>query len=136
MTPIGRASYRALGCRAVAENLRPDRDTRRQLSQPRAVRWTAWVRTPALMNTHAAGTHHATHSGEGETDVTERFWLWFWHWLARLMPARLVYWAVIRAGAHATTGRYGSTIAPGVTLDRILGRWSRDKLKVGGGEAE
>jgi hypothetical protein len=50
---------------------------------------------------------------------TERFWTW----LAWKLPRPLVYWAAIRLLAHATTGRYGSTIALELTAMDALRRW-------------
>jgi hypothetical protein len=45
--------------------------------------------------------------------------------LAWWLPRRVVYFALIRGWAYATTGRYGSTIAPEVTADEVLRRWER-----------
>ena len=47
----------------------------------------------------------------------------FWTWLAWKLPRPLVYWAVIRAGVHATTGPYSSQIVPETTLPDVLKRW-------------
>ncbi len=48
------------------------------------------------------------------------------YWIARHLPDRVVYWAVIRAWTHATTGPYGSTVVPDVTASLIVNRWGRD----------
>lgn len=47
----------------------------------------------------------------------------FWFWLAWRLPRRLVYFAVIRAWAHGTTGQWGDTEAPGLRVDEALQRW-------------
>lgn len=39
------------------------------------------------------------------------------------LPRDVIYWAVIRAGAHATTGRWGHVESPAVTITEILERW-------------
>ena len=49
------------------------------------------------------------------------------HWIARHLPNRLVYWCAIVLGAYATTGKYGHTIVPELTLTDALKRWE-DKL--------
>lgn len=49
----------------------------------------------------------------------------FWSWLARRLPRELVYHAVIRCFAHGTTGQYGHTEAPGLTVAEALRRWRR-----------
>jgi hypothetical protein len=41
------------------------------------------------------------------------------------LPRKVVYFAVIRAWAHATDGQYGSTVVPEVTADVVLRRWGR-----------
>lgn len=46
-------------------------------------------------------------------------------WIAYLLPKRVVYWAMIRAGAYATDGKYGSTVVPEVTLVDVLERWEK-----------
>jgi hypothetical protein len=40
----------------------------------------------------------------------------FMFWLAWKMPKSLVYFCAIRVGAHATTGKYGNTIVPELTM--------------------
>ena len=49
----------------------------------------------------------------------------FWLWLARKLPRRLRYWAVIVAGAEATTGKWGDTEAPALLLPDLLKRIDR-----------
>lgn len=41
------------------------------------------------------------------------------------MPRSWVYWAVIRATCHATTGPYGNTDVPEVTAVEVLKRWEK-----------
>lgn len=48
----------------------------------------------------------------------------FWTWLAWKLPRPLVYWATIRCGAHATTGRWSNQIVPETTLPDLLQRWT------------
>jgi hypothetical protein len=43
--------------------------------------------------------------------------------IAWRLPRRVVMWCYVRVGAHATTGRYGSTLVPEVTMMDALGRW-------------
>jgi len=43
--------------------------------------------------------------------------------IARRLPRWLVYWAAIRLGAEATSGRYGSTVVPELTFMDALKRW-------------
>jgi hypothetical protein len=43
-------------------------------------------------------------------------------WLARHMPRRLRYWAVIVAGADATTGKWSATVVPDITFMEVLQR--------------
>lgn len=47
----------------------------------------------------------------------------FWIWLAWRLPRRLVYFAAIRFGAHATTGEHGNTVVPDLTYMDALERW-------------
>lgn len=39
------------------------------------------------------------------------------------LPRRVAYWATIRVGANATTGRYGNQIVPELTFTEALQRW-------------
>lgn len=43
--------------------------------------------------------------------------------IARRLPRRVVYYAAIRLWAHGTTGRYGRTIAPELTVADAIERW-------------
>lgn len=53
--------------------------------------------------------------------LLERLLMWF----AWKLPRRLVYWTVVRATVHATTGPYSSVIAPDVRAQDVLERWRR-----------
>lgn len=49
----------------------------------------------------------------------EKLMLWFvWK-----LPRKLVMWCYLRVGAHATTGRFGNTIATDITMMEALKRW-------------
>jgi hypothetical protein len=51
--------------------------------------------------------------------MNERFWTWLaWH-----LPKKLVYWATIRAGAHASTGEWSNQIVPEMYFVDVLKRW-------------
>lgn len=50
----------------------------------------------------------------------ERFWIW----LAWSLPRRLVARAFCRVVAHATTGKYGSTVLPELTVTEALRRFN------------
>lgn len=43
--------------------------------------------------------------------------------IAWRLPRWLVYWATIRLGAEATTGRYGDTVVPELRFMEALKRW-------------
>lgn len=51
--------------------------------------------------------------------LTERFFMW----LAWRLPRKLAYFATIRVFAHGTTGPYGHTEAPALTIADALQRW-------------
>jgi hypothetical protein len=58
-----------------------------------------------------------------------RFWWhrhkhsrFFWAW-AEALPKKLVYYAALRIGAHATTGVYSDTVVPELTFLDALQRW-------------
>jgi hypothetical protein len=53
--------------------------------------------------------------------MTERIAIW----IAYHLPRRVVYWATIRLGAHATTGPYSKTVVPALTVVDALQRWDR-----------
>ena len=40
-------------------------------------------------------------------------------WIAWKLPPKVLYWAVIRGYADATTGKYGHREAPAVTFDQV-----------------
>lgn len=44
---------------------------------------------------------------------------------AWLLPRWLVYFVAIRLWSFATTGKYGNTIAPEITMDEVLRRWEK-----------
>lgn len=44
-------------------------------------------------------------------------------WLAHRLPRRLVMWCAIRVGAHATTGKFGSTVVHEMTFMDAIKRW-------------
>jgi len=39
----------------------------------------------------------------------------------------VVYYTLIRALAHATTGKYSSTVVTELTADEMIRRWGNDK---------
>jgi len=45
-----------------------------------------------------------------------------YHWIARKLPKRIIYWCGIVLWARATTGEYSKTEAPAITMDEILRR--------------
>ena len=47
----------------------------------------------------------------------------FWKKLAWLLPRKLVMWAAIRLAAHATQGKYGTTIVPELSMMDAIKRW-------------
>ena len=46
-------------------------------------------------------------------------------WIAWHLPKPLVMWCYVRVGAHATTGRYSSTLVPELSMMDALGRWEK-----------
>jgi len=48
---------------------------------------------------------------------------WFGTKLAWMLPRYIVMWASIRMIAHATQGKYGSTIVPELSAMDALKRW-------------
>ena len=53
---------------------------------------------------------------------SEQFLTWFvWH-----LPKVVIKWAAIRLIAHATTGKYETTIVPDLTAMDALRRWDKD----------
>lgn len=49
-----------------------------------------------------------------------------WVWLAHKLPRPLAYWATIRVGVHAASGRHSSQEVPALTLAQILQRWENE----------
>ena len=49
----------------------------------------------------------------------EKFQMWF----AWSLPKWLVMWAAVRLIAHATTGKYGTTVVPELSAMDALKRW-------------
>jgi hypothetical protein len=47
----------------------------------------------------------------------------FWMKLAWALPRKLVMWSSIRLIAHATTGKYGSTVVPELSAMDAVKRW-------------
>lgn len=43
--------------------------------------------------------------------------------IAWLLPSRVVMWAYVRVGTNATTGEYGNTIVPELSMMDALKRW-------------
>ncbi len=46
-----------------------------------------------------------------------------WIYIAWKLPKPLVKWCVIRACAHATTGQYGDTVVPELSMMDMIKRW-------------
>ena len=46
-----------------------------------------------------------------------------WHWIARQLPHRLVYWCAIHLFAKTTQGRYSDTVVGELTVMEALKRW-------------
>jgi len=46
-------------------------------------------------------------------------------WIANHLPKRIVYHALIRAWAYATTGEWSGETATSVTTDVVVKRWMR-----------
>ena len=44
-------------------------------------------------------------------------------WVAWSLPKWLVMWAAVRLIAHATTGKYGTTVVPELSAMDALKRW-------------
>ena len=43
--------------------------------------------------------------------------------IAKLLPKNIVYFAIIRAWAKATTGKYSNQVVPDVTMEQLIKRW-------------
>jgi hypothetical protein len=50
----------------------------------------------------------------------------FWRRLAWLLPKRLVMWSFYRVLAHATAGKYGSTVVPELPAMDAVRRFIED----------
>lgn len=44
-------------------------------------------------------------------------------WSVWKLPRKVVMWSYIRVAAHATTGKYGNTIVPELSMMDALQRW-------------
>ncbi len=51
--------------------------------------------------------------------ISEKIWIF----IAWCLPRKLVMWASIRLIAHATQGKYGSTIVPELSAMDAVKRW-------------
>lgn len=49
-----------------------------------------------------------------------------WLRIVRMLPKKLRYWAAIDVGAYATTGKYGNTVVPNLTLMDAIDRYGKD----------
>lgn len=47
-------------------------------------------------------------------------------WFAWKLPRWLVQWAAIRMVAHATTGKYSTTVVPELSAVEALRRWDAE----------
>ncbi|WP_316200930.1 MULTISPECIES: hypothetical protein [unclassified Bradyrhizobium] len=43
--------------------------------------------------------------------------------LAWLLPRKVIYWATIRLGAHATQGQYSNQVVPELRFFEAIERW-------------
>ena len=50
----------------------------------------------------------------------------FYQWFVRMLPKKLIYFATVHLGAVTTTGKYGDTIVPKLTLMDALKRYGDD----------
>ena len=48
-------------------------------------------------------------------------------WVAWRLPKWLVYWAAMRLIAHATTGKYSTTVVLDLTAMDAMKRWENEK---------
>lgn len=46
-------------------------------------------------------------------------------WIAWRLPRYLVMWCYMRVGAHATTGAFGNTIVPELSMMDAIKRWEQ-----------
>jgi len=52
-----------------------------------------------------------------------------YHWIARHLPNRLVYWCAITLNAHGSTGKYSHVELPRMRVMDAMKRWEVDKLR-------
>ena len=52
-------------------------------------------------------------------------------WIANHLPCSIVYYAVVRVWAYATTGKYGGTEVDDLTVSAALSRWQAKKNERG-----
>ena len=50
----------------------------------------------------------------------------FYQWLVTKLPSKLIYCATIKLGAETTTGKYGKTNVPNLTIMDALKRYEND----------
>ena len=51
----------------------------------------------------------------------------FWYWVVSRLPKKMVYFCFMHVMAHATTGKYSSTVVPELTGMDAIDRYSLDK---------
>jgi hypothetical protein len=49
-------------------------------------------------------------------------------WVAWHLPRTLVMWCYMRVATHATTGRYGGTVVPELTMMDAIKRWDDEAI--------
>ena len=59
-----------------------------------------------------------------------RYWESVIRWVAWRLPRKLVMWCYARVAAHATTGEYGNTIVPELTMMDAWSRWDDEATRV------
>ncbi len=55
--------------------------------------------------------------------ASKLLWEKFCGWLAWHLPRSVVYHCLIRAWAHGTSGQFGNTVAPSLTMEQAIERW-------------
>jgi len=50
----------------------------------------------------------------------------FWYWLVSKLPKKLMYFAFMHIGVYATTGKYGNTIVPELSMMDAIARYEKD----------
>jgi hypothetical protein len=48
-------------------------------------------------------------------------------WIVWRLPKEVIMWAYVRVAEHATTGKYGDTEVPELTMMDALKRWDDDR---------